>query len=143
MAVSAVGSRSREHFSLTSFSQHVAKQRNSKPGKRRDKKLGGGGRRKSCPFCKDKIVDIDYKDTTTLQRFVSERGKIRTRRITGCCRQHQADMASAVKRARELSLLPYTVETVRETRAGRAERAGGDRGERQPAAAGAGSGEKE
>lgn len=114
----------------------MAKQRNSKPGKRRDKKLGGGGRRKSCPFCKDKIVDIDYKDTTTLQRFVSERGKIRTRRITGCCRKHQADMAGAVKRARELSLLPYTVETVRETRAGRAER-----GER--ASAGASSGDKE
>lgn len=118
-------------FSLFSQQFNVAKQRNSKPGKRRDKKLGGGGRRKSCPFCKDKIVDIDYKDTTTLQRFVSERGKIRTRRITGCCRQHQADMAAAVKRARELSLLPYSVETVRETRAGRAERGDrGDRGER-------------
>ncbi|MBO9532408.1 MAG: 30S ribosomal protein S18 [Solirubrobacteraceae bacterium] len=125
----------------------MAKQRNSKPGKRRDKKLGGGGRRKPCPFCKDKIVDIDYKDTTTLQRFVSERGKIRTRRITGCCRKHQRDVAIAVKRSRELSLLPYVVETVRETRAGRAERSGGggggdrggDRGERQPAAAAAGA----
>jgi small subunit ribosomal protein S18 len=117
----------------------VAKQRNSKPAKRRDKKLGGSARRKSCPFCKDKIVDIDYKDTTTLQRFVSERGKIRTRRITGCCRKHQRDVAAAVKRSRELSLLPYAVETVRETRAGRAERGGGgdrgDRGDRQPAAA--------
>jgi small subunit ribosomal protein S18 len=134
----------------------VAKQRNSKPGKRRDKKLGGNARRKSCPFCKDKIVDIDYKDTTTLQRFVSERGKIRTRRITGCCRQHQADMAVAVKRSRELSLLPYVVETVRETRAGRAERGdkgdrgdkGGDKsggGDKQPvaAAAAAPSGDKE
>lgn len=124
----------------------MAKQRNSKPSKRRDKKLGGSGRRKPCPFCKDKIVDIDYKDTTTLQRFVSERGKIRTRRITGCCRKHQRDVAIAVKRSRELSLLPYTVETVRETRAGRAERSGGgdrggDRGERQPAAAAAGAGD--
>lgn len=117
----------------------MAKQRSSKPAKRRDKKLGGGARRKSCPFCKDKIVDIDYKDTTTLQKFVSERGKIRTRRITGCCRKHQADMAVAVKRSRELSLLPYVVETVRETRAGRAERGaskGGDKSE-APAAAGA------
>ncbi|MEN0013091.1 MAG: 30S ribosomal protein S18 [Solirubrobacteraceae bacterium] len=113
----------------------MAKQRSSKPAKRRDKKLGSGVRRKSCPFCKDKIVDIDYKDTTTLQKFVSERGKIRTRRITGCCRKHQADMAAAVKRSRELSLLPYVVETVRETRAGRA-----DRGERSGAGAGAGAG---
>lgn len=113
----------------------MAKQRNSKPtAKRRDKKLGSGVRRKSCPFCKDKIVDIDYKDTTTLQKFVSERGKIRTRRITGNCRKHQADMAAAVKRSRELSLLPYVVETVRETRAGRADRGerggGGDKGDK-------------
>lgn len=106
----------------------MAKQRNSKPAKRRDKKLGGSVRRKSCPFCKAKIDDIDYKDTTTLQKFVSERGKIRTRRITGCCRRHQSDMARAVKRSRELALLPYVVETVRETRAGRADR--GERGER-------------
>ena len=70
--------------------------------------LGGSSRRKPCPFCKDKIVDIDYKDTTTLQRFVSERGKIRTRRITGCCRKHQRDVATAVKNSREMALLPYT-----------------------------------
>jgi small subunit ribosomal protein S18 len=108
----------------------VAKQRNSKPAKRRDKKLGGSTRRKSSPI-KDQKSSIDFKDTTTLQKFVSERGKIRTRRITGLSRKHQTEMARAVKRARELSLLPYVVETVRETRAGRADRGDRpDRGER-------------
>src|SRR4029077_18683776 len=71
-------------------SQTVAKQRNSatKPSRRRDKKGGpGSGRRKPCPYCKDKIEQVDYKDVTELRRFVSERGKIRSRRITGACRR--------------------------------------------------------
>lgn len=100
----------------------MAKKRSSKPAKRRDKKVGGSARRKPSPI-KDPQVDIDFKDTTTLQKFVSERGKIRPRRITGLSRRHQTAMAVAVKNARELSLLPYVVETVRETRAGRQERA--------------------
>jgi ribosomal protein S18 len=50
---------------------------------------------------------IDYKDTSTLRRFVSDRGKIRARRVTGTCSQHQRDVASAVKNAREMALLPY------------------------------------
>lgn len=100
----------------------MAKKRSSKPAKRRDKKVGGSARRKPSPI-KDPAVDIDFKDTTTLQKFVSERGKIRPRRITSLSRRHQAQMARAVKNARELSLLPYVVETVRETRAGRQERA--------------------
>jgi small subunit ribosomal protein S18 len=91
----------------------VAKQRRTKPSRRRDKKGGpGSGRRKPCLFCKDKIEHVDYKDVTTLGRFTSERGKIRSRRITGLCRRHQSQVASAVKRARELALVPYVAEPV-------------------------------
>jgi small subunit ribosomal protein S18 len=96
----------------------VAKQRKSatKPSRRRDKKGGpGSGRRKPCPYCKDKIEQVDYKDVTGLRRFVSERGKIRSRRITGACRRHQNQIATAVKRARELALLPYAAEPASES----------------------------
>ena len=82
----------------------------------------GSGRRKPCPFCKDKIEQVDYKDIGTLRRFVSERGKIRSRRISGACRRHQNQLATAVKRARELALLPYVSDTP--------EREGGGRGDR-------------
>ena len=68
------------------------------------------GRRKPCPYCRDKIDRVDYKDISALRRFVSERGKIRSRRITGACRRHQSQVARAVKRARELALLPYVAE---------------------------------
>jgi|SRR4051812_31602440 small subunit ribosomal protein S18 len=90
----------------------VAKQRNrGKPARRRDKKGGpGSGRRKPCPYCKEKIEQADYKDTATLRKFISEKGKIRSRRITGACRRHQSQIARAVKRARELALLPYVNE---------------------------------
>ena len=65
------------------------------------------GRRKSCFFCREKIAEIDYKATGQLRRFVSERGKIRGRGNTGTCRKHQKQVAVAVKRAREMALLPY------------------------------------
>ena len=64
------------------------------------------GRRKSCHFCKDKVAEVDYKNLSTLRRYVSERGKIRSPRITGACRRHQRMVAVAVKRAREIALLP-------------------------------------
>ena len=76
---------------------------------KRDRK-GERGRRKSCPYCQDKIVDVDYKDIGALRRFVSERGKIRGRRVSGACRKHQSQVATAVKRARELALLPYVAD---------------------------------
>ena len=83
-----------------------------KPTRRRDKKGGpGSGRRKPCPFCRDKIEQVDYKDVPTLRKFISEKGKIRSRRITGACRRHQNQIARAVKRARELALLPYVAES--------------------------------
>ena len=67
----------------------------------------GGGRRKSCFFCKSKVDEIDYKNVGELRRYISEKGKIRSRRISGACRRHQRQVAVAVKRARELALLPY------------------------------------
>ena len=69
-----------------------------------------GGRRKSCFFCKSKVEEIDYKNIAELRRYISEKGKIRSRRITGSCRRHQVQIARAVKRARELALLPYVGE---------------------------------
>ena len=66
-----------------------------------------GGRRKSCHFCKDKVDEVDYKNANQLRRYISEKGKIRDRRITGACRRHQRQVSAAVKRAREMALLPY------------------------------------
>ena len=101
----------------------MAKQRRTKPSRRRDKKGGpGSGRRKPCLFCKDKIEHVDYKDVATLSRFTSERGKIRSRRITGLCRRHQSQVAKAVKRARELALMPYAAEPATEGTGGRGRR---------------------
>ena len=65
-------------------------------------------KQKFCIFCKDNIEYVDYKDVSMLRKFVSERGKIRARRVTGNCTQHQRDVSSAVKNAREMALLPYT-----------------------------------
>ena len=87
----------------------MAKQRGARPtNRRRDKKgMAGGGRFKPCPFCRDKIDVVDYKDFGALRRAMSEKGKIRSARITGNCRRHQRQLAIAIKRARELGLLPY------------------------------------
>ncbi len=64
-------------------------------------------RRRYCSFCKEKVDEVDYKDVSTLRRFVSDRGKIKTRRVSGACRRHQRQVAVAIKRAREMALLPY------------------------------------
>jgi small subunit ribosomal protein S18 len=107
----------------------VAKQRR-RPTRRRDKKGGAGsGRRKPCPYCKEKIDQVDYKDLAALRRFISERGKIRSRRITGACRRHQNQVARAIKRARELAMLPYVAEPANE-RAGGGGRRDRDREDR-------------
>ena len=88
----------------------MAKQR-SRPSRRRDRKGGpGSGRRKSCQYCRDKVEFVDYKDVSTLRKFISDRGKIRSRRITGACRRHQSQIARAIKRARELALVHYVGE---------------------------------
>jgi len=65
-------------------------------------------KKKVCAFCKDKVKYVDYKDTTLLRKYISDRGKIRARRVTGCCTRHQRDIAIAIKNAREVALLPYT-----------------------------------
>ena len=92
----------------------MAKQRGSRQQqtRRRDGKKGPGfgGRRKPCAFCRDKVDVVDYKDFGTLRRAMSEKGKIRSARITGACRRHQRQLARAVKRARELGLLPYVAD---------------------------------
>ena len=89
-----------------------ARGRQQTPSRRRDRGKGapGGGRRKPCQFCRDKVDVVDYKDFSTLRRAMSEKGKIRSARITGACRRHQKQLALAVKRARELGLLPYVAE---------------------------------
>ena len=65
-------------------------------------------KKKVCTFCKKDAGEIDYKDVPTLRKYISDRGKIRARRVTGNCTQHQRDIANAVKNAREIALLPYT-----------------------------------
>src|SRR5437763_15771863 len=80
------------------------------------------GKKKICIFCKDHIEWVDYKDVNVLRRFMSDRGKIRARRVTGNCAQHQRDVAVAIKTARELALLPYTQRTVTERGPGRGPR---------------------
>jgi small subunit ribosomal protein S18 len=93
----------------------VAKQR-SNTGSTRDRRRGrgkgvlGGGRRKPCPFCRDKVDVVDYKDLASLRRAISDKGKIRSSRVTGACRRHQSQLATAVKRAREVGLLPYVAD---------------------------------
>lgn len=67
-------------------------------------------RRKSCSFCADKVDYVDYKDPTKLKKFVTERGKILPRRISGNCAKHQRTLCVAIKRARDIALLPYTAE---------------------------------
>ncbi|HLI57364.1 MAG: 30S ribosomal protein S18 [Actinomycetota bacterium] len=66
-------------------------------------------RKKVCYFCRDKVTYVDFKDVAMLRRFVSDRGKIRARRVTGTCSQHQREVARAVKSAREVALLPYVI----------------------------------
>ncbi len=82
---------------------------------------------KVCQFCKESVTWIDYKDVELLRRFMSDRGKIRARRVTGNCSQHQRDIAVAIKSSRELALLPYTQRTTAE-RGARPQR--GDRSRR-------------
>lgn len=71
------------------------------------------GRIKVCRFCEDKALAIDYKDERTLRRFVTERGKVIPRRMSGTCARHQRSLVTAIKRARNIAILPYAAETVR------------------------------
>ncbi len=71
---------------------------------------GRKARKKVCGFCVDKVENIDYKDIARLRRYMSERGKILPRRVTGTCARHQRELTVAIKRARHLALLPYSAD---------------------------------
>ena len=86
------------------------------------------GKPKVCVFCRDHVTWVDYKDVNVLRRFISDRAKIKARRTTGTCLQHQRDVAVAIKTARELALIPYTQRTVSDKAGGREGRGGGGRG---------------
>jgi small subunit ribosomal protein S18 len=109
-----------------------------KPGRKLTPTEGKGrvrrGRPKVCLFCAERSDWVDYKDISVLRRFVNDRGRIRARGATGTCTQHQRDVAVAIKTARELALLPYSVRTLAP---GAGERRGGSRRESPPAAAAA------
>ena len=76
-----------------------------------NKRRGGGFRKKKvCQFCADKSESIDYKEVDKLKKYVTERGKILPKRITGTCAMHQRDVTRAIKRARIVALLPYTAD---------------------------------
>jgi small subunit ribosomal protein S18 len=89
-----------------------------------------GIKKKPCAFCQQGVGAVDYKDLAALRKYISDRGKIRGRKVSGNCQQHQRDVTDAIKTARELALLPYTQRTVTERRGGRGGR--DDRGPRGP-----------
>ncbi|MCX8075073.1 MAG: 30S ribosomal protein S18 [Clostridia bacterium] len=84
-----------------------------------DKKIKKGGKgdkafrrpkKKVCSFCVDKVEEIDYKDVEKIRKYVSDKGKILPRRVTGACAKHQRKVTEAIQRARHIALLPYTVQ---------------------------------
>jgi small subunit ribosomal protein S18 len=92
---------------------------NSNSTRRAPKDTGRRMKKKVCIFCKDQIAFVDYKEVNLLRKFMSDRGKIRARRVSGNCSQHQRDVAIAIKTARELALLPYTQRTTSDRPGGR------------------------
>ena len=76
----------------------------------RNNQDGPPRRRKTCGFCADKVDFVDYKDPNRLKKFVTERGKILPRRISGNCARHQRTLTVAIKRARDIALMPYTAD---------------------------------
>src|ERR1039457_1879551 len=103
---------------------------NPKPPKRAPKIDNRRTKKKPCSFCQHGVATVDYKDLAQLRKYISDRGKIRGRKVSGNCQQHQRDVTDAIKTARELALLPYTQRTVTERRGGRGNR--DDRGPRAP-----------
>src|ERR1700689_2668984 len=91
--------------------------------RRAPKDVGRRIKKKPCALCRDSIAHVDYKDISLLRKYMSDRGKIRSRRVTGNCAQHQRGIAVAIKTGRELILLPYTQRTMTERPGG-----GGGRG---------------
>ncbi|NLD71973.1 MAG: 30S ribosomal protein S18 [Chloroflexi bacterium] len=110
----------RQERSSESRDSRDSRDRDSRGGARRGggfRPRGGGGRRrgrKVCTFCAEQIDTIDYKDISTLSRYVNERGRILPRRRTGTCAKHQRRLSQAIKRARHLALMPFAAQHVRE-----------------------------
>ena len=106
----------------------AAPARNERKGKDNGKKF----KKKACVFCKEHIDFIDYKDVNLLRKFMSDRAKIRARRVSGNCAQHQRDVAIAIKTAREVALLPYATRVTSSRGGGRGgpRRDRDDRGDR-------------
>lgn len=88
----------------------MADNRNGKRGSNGKDKPFRRPRKKVCTFCVEKVDEIDYKDVEKLKRFVSDKGKILPRRVTGTCALHQRKVTEAIKRARTIAILPYTAE---------------------------------
>ncbi len=91
--------------------EHTARpertERTERP-ERPERPRGRKGRRKVCRFCVDKIETVDYKDVARLRNYVSDRAKILPRRVTGTCARHQRQLTVAIKRARQIALMPFT-----------------------------------
>jgi small subunit ribosomal protein S18 len=88
--------------------------RDSRDSRDSGKRAGGSkmrrAKRKVCSFCMDKVTEINYKDLNKLRKFITERGKILPRRMSGTCAKHQRGVTEAIKRARNIALLPFTTE---------------------------------
>ena len=88
--------------------------RDSRDSRDSGKRAGGSkmrrAKRKICSFCMDKTTDINYKDINKLRKYITERGKILPRRMSGTCAKHQRRVTEAIKRARNIALLPFTTE---------------------------------
>lgn len=97
----------------TQEAKEAPRQETSEPAEPRPRRRGRPGRRKVCPFCAEQIKVVDYKDVNFLRRFISDRGRIESRRKIGSCAKHQRALARAIKRARYLALLPYTPDHIR------------------------------
>ncbi len=109
---------------------------NPKPPKRAPKiDIRRGAKKKPCSFCQHGVDRVDYKDLAQLRKYISDRGKIRGRKVSGNCQQHQRDVSDAIKTARELALLPYTQRTVTERRGGRGREGREGRDDRGPRSA--------
>ena len=115
-------------------SKSQASARTERKGKDAGKKI----KKKVCVFCKEGVDYIDYKDVSLLRRFMSDRAKIRARRVSGNCAQHQRDIAMAIKTSRELALLPYATRVTSSRGGGRGGPRRDDRGPREGGGGGGG-----
>jgi small subunit ribosomal protein S18 len=104
----------------------MARNNNRGDNRRGQRDLTRRTKKKPCALCQDKVQWVDYKDITLLRKFMSDRGKIRSRRVSGNCAQHQRAVALAIKTARELVLLPYTQRTMTERASARGRGQGAD-----------------